>query len=130
MKIMLQCLMILVLCPYILCAAKDDEMFDKAHELSYEGQLQTAKKLMEGEAAARAAAEPARDDSWDDTVMMLGMLWGALGTGYFIYGKKTARAGFLVCGIGLVVFPIFVSNILYTAVAGILLSLIPFKVDI
>jgi hypothetical protein len=62
--------------------------------------------------------------------MILAMLWGALGTGYFIYGKKVAKAGFLVCGIGLVVFPMFVSNVLYSAVAGVLLSIIPFKVEI
>ncbi len=122
--------MILVLCPFMLNAGTDDDMFNKAHELSYEGQLNKARTLMEGEAEARAAAEPARDGSWDDTVMILAMLWGALGTGYFIYGKKVAKAGFLVCGIGLVVFPMFVSNVLYSAVAGVLLSIIPFKVEI
>ncbi len=128
MKRMLLCLVLLLLCPYMLCAGKDDAMMDKARELSYEGQLQTAKKLMEGE--AESGREPARDSSWDDTVMMLGMLWGALGTGYFIYGKKTSKAAFLLCGIGLVVLPMFVSSAMYNALIGIALSVIPFKVEI
>lgn len=129
MKTGLMILVFLVLLPYLLCAATDEEgMFDKARELTYEGQLQKARQLMEGEAEPESRVN--KDESWDGTVMMLGMIWGALGTGYFIYGKKMAKAGFMLCGVGLVILPLFVSSVLYIALFGIGLSVIPFKVDL
>lgn len=134
MKRILIGLTVLFLCPYLLFAGKDDDMFDKANELTYEGQMKTARKLLEGEAVpgtdAGVVSRPSADEGWDGTAMFLGMIWGALGTGYFIYGKKTARAGFLICGIGLVLIPMFVSSALYNAIIGIALSAIPFKVEI
>ncbi|NLF97955.1 MAG: hypothetical protein GX569_14580 [Candidatus Riflebacteria bacterium] len=134
MKRLLLILTILVLCPFILCAGTDEDMFNKAHELSYEGQIETARKLLEAEdgsgAESAAVGRPAPDDGWDGTSLFLGIIWGAVGSGYFIYGKKAARAGFLLCGIGLVLLPMFVSSVIYNAVIGIALSVIPFKVEI
>jgi len=134
MKRILLMLTILVLCPLILCAGKDKDMFDKAHELSYEGQVETARKLLEADdgkgAESTAVGKPSADDGWDGTSLFLGMIWGAVGSGYFIYGKKAGRAVFLICGIGLVLLPMFVSSVVYNAVIGIALSAIPFKVEI
>jgi len=134
MKRLILFLIVMLLFPCLLDAGKDDAIFDKAQELTYEGQMETARKLLEGETEAGAksgkVSKAAQDDGWDGTSLFLGMLWGAVGSGYFIYGKKAARAGFLICGIGLVLIPMFVSSVLYNAVIGVALLAIPFKVEI
>ena len=39
--------------------------------------------------------------------LFLGILLGAIGTGYFLYGKKQARAVHLLAGLALMAGPIF-----------------------
>lgn len=58
--------------------------------------------------------------------LLWGMLFGAIGVGFFIYGKRQARIMPLVCGIALMVFPWFVSGALPTVVIGLALVAIPF----
>lgn len=58
--------------------------------------------------------------------LLWGMLFGAIGVGFFIYGKRQARIMPLVCGIALIVFPWFVSGALPTFVIGLALVAIPF----
>ena len=57
-----------------------------------------------------------------------GMLFGAIGVGYFIYGKKQALIVPLVCGIALMVYPWFVSGAWLTAIVGIALMAVPYFV--
>lgn len=58
--------------------------------------------------------------------LLWGMLFGAIGVGFFIYGKRQARIMPLMCGIALTVFPWFVSGALPTFVIGLALVAIPF----
>jgi len=46
--------------------------------------------------------------------------------GYFIYGKKQKAVVPLVCGLALIVFPYFVSNVVLLVVVGVLLTAIPY----
>lgn len=39
-----------------------------------------------------------------------GLLFGSIGLGFFMYGKRQKAPVPLVCGIGLMVFPYFVSS--------------------
>ena len=55
-----------------------------------------------------------------------GMVFGAFGAGYFIYGRKQKRLVPLFCGIALVVFPYFVSGSLPTVLVGAVLLALPF----
>ena len=57
---------------------------------------------------------------------MWGMVFGSIGMGYFVYGKKQARAIALLSGIGLCVFPYFVSNVYLMVLIGIALMAFPF----
>ncbi|MEK6601719.1 MAG: amino acid transport protein, partial [Candidatus Binatota bacterium] len=50
------------------------------------------------------------------------------GFGYFLYGKKQRSVVPLVCGLGLMVFPYFVSNTVVLVIVGLLLSVIPYFV--
>ncbi len=103
---------------------KDRDFMDKASELTYEGQLKMAEKL----AGQATPASESKDDS-SGTSLFLTMIWGALGTGYFIYGKKQSRFTFLICGVGLMVFPFFISDLTATIVLGLVMTLAPFKID-
>lgn len=108
--------------------AKDSDLFEKAGELSYEGQIDKARKMMEEPETDAPKAKA--DDSWEGTSMMLSMIWGAIGTGFFIYGKKQSKALYLICGIGLIVGPYFISNVLANAILGTLMTIVPFKIDL
>jgi hypothetical protein len=53
------------------------------------------------------------------------LLFGSIGLGYFIYGKKQKAVVPLVCGIALMVFPYFVSNAPLLVGIGIVLAAVP-----
>jgi hypothetical protein len=57
--------------------------------------------------------------------LLWGLLWGTIGMGFFVYGKKQQEPIPLVCGLALMVFPYFVSNPYLVAVIGIALVAIP-----
>jgi hypothetical protein len=107
----------------------DKNMLAEAKKLSYEGQIAFAEQLIgkQEEELAKSKKE-APGDSMNS--MMLAMVWGAIGTGYFIYGKKQARAAFLICGIALCVFPMLISDILPSIILGLIFSIAPFKIEI
>ncbi len=66
----------------------------------------------------------------DTSALVLGMLFGAIGLGFFVYGKKQHAIIPLVCGIALMVFPYFVSNLLIMIVSGVALIALPYFVRI
>ena len=105
---------------------KDKELFDQGAELSYEGQLKMAEKLAGQERATSSSKQ--EDDS--GTSMFLSMIWGAIGTGYFIFGKKQSRYMFLICGIGLMAFPLVVSDLLASVILGLVMLMVPFKFEL
>ena len=60
--------------------------------------------------------------------MLWGLLFGSIGLGYFIYGKKQKAVVPLICGVLLIVFPYFVSNALLLVAIGVVLTAIPYFV--
>jgi hypothetical protein len=54
------------------------------------------------------------------------LLFGSIGLGYFIYGKKQKAVVPLVCGVALMVFPYLVSNALLLVGIGAVLAAIPY----
>jgi len=58
------------------------------------------------------------------------MLFGAIGLGYFTYGKKQKAVVPLFVGIALFIFPYFISNIYVLVAAGIVLVVLPYFVRI
>jgi len=61
---------------------------------------------------------------------MWGVIWGSVGLGYFVYGKKQKAAVPLFCGIGLMIFPYFISNSYLLVLSGIVLAALPFFIRI
>ena len=59
-------------------------------------------------------------------VLLWGLLFGSIGLGYFIYGKKQRAVVPLVCGLGLMIFPYFVPNTMLLVGVGAMLTAIPY----
>ena len=60
--------------------------------------------------------------------LLWGLLFGSLGAGYFVYGKKQRAIVPLLCGIALVVFPYFVASPWLMVVVGVVLAAVPYFV--
>ena len=59
---------------------------------------------------------------------MLGVLFGGIGLGFFLYGKKQEAIIPLIAGIVLIVFPYFVTNVYTLITVGITLIALPYFV--
>ncbi len=62
------------------------------------------------------------------TSFFWGFLFGTVGLGYFIYGKKQAKMIPLVVGIALMVFPYFITDPVFILIVGCVLMVIPYYV--
>jgi predicted membrane protein len=59
-----------------------------------------------------------------------GLLFGSIGVGFSLYGKKQRAPVPLVCGLALMFFPYFVSNTFALVAIGAVLILLPYFVRI
>jgi len=57
------------------------------------------------------------------------VLAGSLGAAYFLYGKREARAGFMLAGAALCLYPLLVTGIGMLLAVGAALAALPFVVD-
>ncbi|MEZ5574120.1 MAG: hypothetical protein R3F36_06110 [Candidatus Competibacteraceae bacterium] len=62
------------------------------------------------------------------SLLLLGVLFGSVGLGYFLYGKKQRAVVPLVCGLALMVVPYFISSTALLVMVGAVLSGIPYFV--
>jgi hypothetical protein len=54
------------------------------------------------------------------------LVYGSIGLGFFIYGRKQRAPVPLICGVVLMVFPYFVRNVWLLAAIGAVLIAIPY----
>lgn len=54
------------------------------------------------------------------------MIFGSIGLGFFVYGKKQGAIVPLICGLALMIFPDFVSSTLLLIAIGAALMAIPY----
>jgi len=64
----------------------------------------------------------------NESALFWGMLYGSIGLGFFVYGKRQRAVVPLVCGLALMVFPYFVSNTILLVVIGAVLIAVPYFV--
>jgi predicted membrane protein len=62
--------------------------------------------------------------------LLWGLLFGSIGIGFAIYGKKQRKAVPLICGLALMIFPYFIANTILLVVVGIALTALPYFVRI
>jgi hypothetical protein len=63
------------------------------------------------------------------TSLMIGILTGAIGMGYFIYGRRQTKFAPLLAGMALCVYPYFVDSVPWLVVIGAALMVVPFLTD-
>ena len=66
----------------------------------------------------------------DTASLLWGVLFGAIGLGFFLYGRKQRAIVPLVSGLALMVFPYFVANAWLTVGIGVALMAIPYFIRI
>jgi len=60
--------------------------------------------------------------------LLWGLLFGSIGIGFFVYGKRQKAVVPLVCGLALMAFPYFVSNTILLITIGVALVALPYFV--
>jgi hypothetical protein len=67
----------------------------------------------------------------DDTSLLIwGMIFGSIGLGFFLYGKKQKAIVPLMTGIALFVFPYFITDLYILILTGMILTVLPYFVRI
>jgi predicted membrane protein len=64
------------------------------------------------------------------SLLIWGMLFGAIGLGFFTYGKRQKAIVPLFTGIALFIFPYFLSNVYMLLIIGVILVVLPYFVRI
>ena len=64
------------------------------------------------------------------SLIIWGMLFGAVGLGFFAYGRKQKAVVPLFTGVALFIFPYFISNVYMLVIVGVVLVVLPYFVRI
>ena len=54
------------------------------------------------------------------------MLFGSVGLGFFIYGKRQSAISPMACGLALMIYPYFVSSVIVLVIIGLVLVALPY----
>ncbi len=58
--------------------------------------------------------------------LLWGLLFGSIGVGFFIYGKRQSMIVPLLCGLALIVYPYFVTSTWLLLLIGVALMAVPY----
>ena len=64
------------------------------------------------------------------SLLVWGMIFGAIGIGFFSYGRKQRAVVPLLTGVGLFVCPYFISNVYALVSVGVALVVLPYFVKL
>ena len=64
------------------------------------------------------------------STLVWGVIFGTIGLAFFVYGKKQKAFIPLLSGIGLMIFPYFISNVYILLLLGIVLVALPYFIRI
>ena len=64
------------------------------------------------------------------STLIMGVIFGAIGLGFFIYGKKQKAIIPLFCGIVLMILPYFIPNMYILILSGIIIVAITYFIRI
>ena len=64
------------------------------------------------------------------STLIWGIIFGSIGLAFFVYGKKQKSIIPMLSGIGLMVFPYFISNIYIMILSGIVMVALPYFIKI
>ncbi len=61
--------------------------------------------------------------------LFFGILFGAIGSAYFLYGKKTTNLPYLFSGVALILYTYFFDNPWVIVIIGAVLMAAPFAIE-
>jgi hypothetical protein len=64
------------------------------------------------------------------STLIWGIIFGSIGLGFFVYGRKQKAIVPMLSGIGLMVFPYFIENTYILILSGIVLVALPYFIRI
>jgi len=71
-----------------------------------------------------------KNNVWQNTMnatqLFLGVIFGSIGLGYFMYGKKQKMTVPLVCGLVLMIYPYFIGSTTLLSAIGVVISILPY----
>ncbi len=62
--------------------------------------------------------------------LILGLVFGTIGSAYFVYGRKQQHPIALLAGVGLIIFPMLVSQEVWLILGGLAFMALPFVISI
>lgn len=62
--------------------------------------------------------------------LLWAVLFGAIGMGYFVYGKRQRAAIPFVSGVALFIFPYFMPNVYVMVLTGCVIMALPYFIDL
>ena len=65
----------------------------------------------------------------DTHTLVVGLIAGAFGLAYFVYGKRQSKFTPVICGVLLSIYPFFTDNLLAQVTIGAVLLAAPFFID-
>jgi len=60
---------------------------------------------------------------------VVGVIAGAIGVGYFVYGKRQTKFTPMLAGLLLCIYPYFTDSLLWLSLIGLALAAAPFLID-
>jgi hypothetical protein len=72
--------------------------------------------------------QDADNTGMDENHLWVSLVLGSIGAGMFLYGKKAGRMVPLGAGLGLIVVPYFIPNVIVMAVVGCVMAGLPWVV--
>ena len=64
----------------------------------------------------------------DASTLMWAVIFGSIGLGFFVYGKKRRVIMPIISGIVLMIFPYFISNVYVFVLIGVVFVALPFVI--
>lgn len=64
------------------------------------------------------------------STIIWGVIFGSIGFGFFVYGKKQKAFIPLFCGVGLMVIPYLIAKVYILILCGIVLAVLPYFIRI
>ena len=60
------------------------------------------------------------------STLVWSILFSCVGLGFFVYGKRQRAISPMVCGLALMIYPYFVSNVILLVIIGLVLMALPY----
>jgi len=61
--------------------------------------------------------------------LLFGSIFGVVGLSYMVYGKKAGSVSFAIFGLFLSMYTLFVYNVIYIILLGVIFTAAPFLID-